>query len=305
MKIFVSVFCFDRPDMLRHSLATIMGNAVQHDCEVLAANDGWNPEVARVLRLTQSQAHSSFSIPFNVLQKSRSVGMVHSGKIALGWARTFMPQYWFIAESDYIFRMNCYETVLDVFENTEQGKMALGIVGYDAANAYDDYHRSQIFPTCMKMQVGEDNVKRDALYKSEWFPGAEGRFVELACSTASTCYLNWRRICAISEEFPELTYLLDQAFDPRDNPDYPQSGYFRQLQMVDDGMLSHAINLVWNRWALKHGIDRDKFGAWLNIKPSVAQAVTGGGIHSGSTELNTNTLSPTWNNDDGAIFNRV
>ncbi len=305
MKIFVTLFCYDRPDILRHSLATIMGNAVQHDCEVLATNDGWNPEVARVLRLTQSQAHSNFSVPFNILSKSRSMGMVHSGKIALGYAREFMPHYWFIAESDYIFRMSAYETVLDVFENTEQGRMCLGIVGYDAANAYDDYHRTQIFPESMKMQMGEDNVNRSALYKSDWTPGAEGRFIELASNTATTCYLNWQHICEIAEEFPELTDMLDKAFDPQDNPAYPQSGYFRQLQMIDDGMLSHAINLVWNRWAIKHGIDRDKFGAWLNIKPSLAQAVTGGGIHSGSTELHTNTLSPSWNNDDGAIFNRV
>ncbi len=220
--------------------------------------------------------------------------MVHSSKVALAYARMFNPQYWFLAESDYVFRMDCYKTVVNVFEQTEEGKMCLGIVGYDAPNAYEDVHRNNIFPLCMEQQVGEDNVNRAALHQSNWKTGDEGSAIELASNTGTTCYLNWHRICEIGEEFPEIHDLLNQAADPLDNPRYPQSSYYRQLQMFDDGMLSHAISLVWNRWALKHGIDRDKFGAWLNIKPSVAQSITGGGMHGISQELSTNMLSPTW-----------
>lgn len=294
MKIFVSVLCYDRPKILRYSMATIMENATQFDSEVLAINDGDDPEVARILRLTESCARNSFATVFHILSKSRSMGMVHSSKIALAYAKMFNPQYWFLAESDHIFRVDCYKTVLDVFEKTEEGKMCLGIVGYDAPNAYDDEYRNNIFPTHMKWQVGEDNVNRAALHKSEWKTGDEGRGVELASNTGTTCYLNWHRIREFGMEFPELYDLLDQAADPIDNPRYPQSGYYRQLQMFDDGMLSHAISLVWNRWAIKHGIDRDKFGAWLNIKPSVAQSVSGGGRHGISPEMSTEVLSPTW-----------
>ena len=59
-------------------------------------------------------------------------------------------------------------------------------------------------------------------------------------------------------------------------------------------MLSHALNLVWNRWALKHGIDRDKYAAWLNIRPSVAQHVAGGGLNNSGDEMETNAGSPSW-----------
>ncbi len=295
MKIFVSVLCYDRPKILRYSMATIMENAAQFDSEVRALNDGDDPEVTRILRLTQSCARNSYSSVFHVFAKSRSMGMVHSSKIALAYVRMFNPQYWFMAESDYIFRWDCYKTVLEVFEKTEEGRLCLGIVGYDAPNAYDEEHRNSIFPTHMKWQVGEDNVNRAALHQGNWKPGDEGRCVELASNTGTTCYLNWQRILEIGREFPEIHTLLDQAADPIDNPKYPQSSYYRQLQMFDDGMLSHAINLVWNRWALKHGIDRDTFGAWLNVKPSLAQSVTGGGMHGNSSELSTNQMSPTWN----------
>ena len=273
-----------------------MENAAQFDSEVLALNDGSDSEVARILRLTRVLCRDNYSIPFYVLSKSRSMGMVHSSKIALAYTRMFNPQYWFIAESDFIFKIDCYKTVLDVFENTEEGKMCLGIVGYDAPNAYTEEHRNKIFPNCMRRQMGEDNVNRAAMHKSDWKPW-DGLSVELASNTSTTCYLNWHRICDIGKEFPEIHALLDQAADPQDNPDYSMSGYYKELQMFDDGMLSHAINLVWNRWAIKHGIDRDKFGAWLNIKPSVAQSVTGGGIHCNSREMSTTQLSPSWRND--------
>jgi hypothetical protein len=98
----------------------------------------------------------------------------------------------------------------------------------------------------------------------------------------------------VAAEFPELNDYLDQACEPRENPNYPTSGEYRRRRVVDDGMLSHAISLVWNRWALKHGVDRNRFGAWLNIRPSVANHISGGGLNNGGAEMQTNASSPTW-----------
>ncbi len=306
MKIFVSVLCYDRPRILAASASTIMANASQYDSHVLFTDDGRNPEVARVLRHTQILAEGKVpTCPVFILSKSHSLGMVHSSKIQLAAVRSFNPQYWFIHESDYIFTHDCYRTVLDVFENTKQGQMCLGIVGYDHPNFYEPKFRDHIFPECMKAQVGEDNVNRAALHNPADARGGDGLrircgdgepvMIELASNTCPTSYLNWHRIMEIGELFPEIHDLLDQAVDPRDNPNYPTSSDYRRLQMFDDGMLSHAISLVWNRWAIKHGVDRNKFGAWLNIKPSVANAITGGGIHSSDCpEGATTGGSPTW-----------
>ncbi len=289
MRIFVNVLCYDRPNILRASAATIMANACQFDSHVLFSDDGHDPEVARILRHTLLKAETDLgsSCPVFVISKSRSMGMVHSAKIALAYARMFSPNYWFIAESDYIFRPDAYRYVINTFENSDQGKMCLGIVGYDHPNCYQSEYRDVIFPECMKAQVGEDNVNREAMYG--------GGPIELVSNTCPTCYLNWHRIVEIGREFPEIHTLLDRAMDPQDDPGYPASSDYRRLQMVDDGMLSHAISLVWNKWAIKHGIDRDRFGAWLNIKPSVANAITGAGIHARDCPEGSSTASsPTW-----------
>ena len=95
-------------------------------------------------------------------------------------------------------------------------------------------------------------------------------------------------------EFPELWDLLEQVNAPRENPNYPTSAHYKETRQIDDGMLSHAISLCWNRWAIKHGIDRNRYAAWLNVKPSLAQNYNGGGTHTGAAEMQTDNGSPTW-----------
>ena len=82
--------------------------------------------------------------------------------------------------------------------------------------------------------------------------------------------------------------------DPQENPNYPDSGIYRAKQYTDDGMLSHAISFYWNRCAIANGIDRGKFAAWLNIQPSVANNITGGGEHTALPEMSSDGWSPTW-----------
>jgi hypothetical protein len=95
-----------------------------------------------------------------------------------------------------------------------------------------------------------------------------------------TTYFNWKLLCQVEEQQPEFTELLNQACSPIDNPNYPTSGQYKSQKTVDDGMLSHAVSLCWNRWAVKNNLCRDKFSAWLNIfTPEVAIHHYEGGMH--------------------------
>lgn len=285
MRIYAASFIYKRPVLLRYNLRSIFANTVQPDRHDLI-DDASGPETEAVYR---AEMHGK---PQTVLfRKADNMGACDSFALALGTARKLNPEYFFPIEADYIFKPWAFETVLDIFEHTEEGRNALGIVGYDHPLFYSRA-RDELFPAAMRAQVGEDNVNRAAL----WRPRYSRRCVlELVSNTCPTCYLHWRKIREVAAEFPELDELIEQVGHPRDNPNYPDSGKYRRTRQTDDGMLSHAISLVWNRWAIKHGINRDRFGAWLNIKPSIAQNVTGGGVNSTvKDELATDGGSPTW-----------
>lgn len=300
MRILATVFCYNRPVVLRHCLDSIFANTVRPD-EIHLIDDGSNAETAKVIDEAITR-YSSGPSQIVLTRKRHNRGASHSGRMALAYARSENPQYWFPIEADYIFKPTAFETVLRVMEDTEAGKVAFGVVGYDHPGFYNQHWRDNIFPQGMVAQVGEDNVHRSALYRtSAWsemnrmLPHPTICCFELASNTCPTCYLNWRRIREVEEEFPEFTRLLSEVMDPQENPNYPDSGKYRKGNIIDDGMLSHAINLVWNRWAIRHGIDRDKFAGWLNIKPSVAQNITGGGNHASNlAEMQTDGGSPTW-----------
>ncbi len=289
MNILAAVFIYKRPVVLKHCLDSIFANTRQPD-RLMLIDDASGPAVEDVVR-TACMERPNPHATLDLITKPANLGAAHSGRMALQQARALNPRYFFPLEADYIFRPWAFETAVDVLENTPEGKMALGIVGYDHPFFYSKKATEVVFPGCMAKQVGEDNVNRTALHQMFW----SGRYtLELASNTCPTCYLHWHRIQEVAAEFPELNRLLDEVMDPQENPHYPTSGKYRRNRQIDDGMLSHAISLCWNRWAIKHGIDRSRFGAWLNVKPSIANNITGGGFNSSVEEMSTDGGSPSW-----------
>jgi len=289
MNIYAAVFAYKRPTVLKLCLDSIFANTVQPD-ELDLIDDGSGPEVLDVM-MRAFQERKKPAALVDIITKFSNRGACDSGQMALRRARAVNPRYFFPLEADYIFRPWAFETAIDVFENTPQGRVALGIVGYDHPGFYSQHQRHVVFTTGMRAQVGEDNVNRAILHR----PFYSGRYMlEFVSNTCPTCYLNWHRIREVAAEFPELDRLLDEVMDPQDNPNYPHGREYKAGRYIDDGMLSHAISLCWNRWAIKHGIDRNRFAAWLNIKPSVANNITGGGTHTDLPEMHTDGASPSW-----------
>lgn len=284
MKTLVILFAFERPKILDYCLHSLRRQKSEFD--LIIRDDSHSNAVHDLVA-----KHGLYPS----LQRYGHVGFSAQAQAALKIVRREDPEYVYFIEGDHVLSHNAFERIQDVFENTEEGRNCSGISGFDAPNyTWPDYV-NRIFPECMKQQVGEDNVNRASLYQD--FTVETERFTHTLQRVSNTCftsYLNWKKIQEIAHEFPELNDYLDQAVAPQDNPNYPTSGEYKRKGVVDDGMLSHGINLVWNRWAMKHGIDRNRFSAWLNVKPSLAQNVNGGGMHSPVPELSTDNGSPTW-----------
>jgi glycosyltransferase involved in cell wall biosynthesis len=279
MKTLAFVFCFNRAETLVRCVRSIFEHSERAPDEVVLIDDGSTDRnviyvLLEVVKRYRDQAKITLWL------KAKNEGFSDSAVRAMAYARQVNPDFLYFIEGDYVFRKNALDLIADCLTNTPQGARAMGIVGYDHPNFYSKQMLRDFFPNCMIAQLGEDNVNRAALHRPAPVNGARFRFeVELVSNTCFSSYLNWKNIQIVAREFPELNDLLDQACCPKENPNYPSSGRFKDLRCVDDGMLSHAISLCWNRWALKHGVDRERFGAWINIKPSVAQHVFEGGMH--------------------------
>lgn len=287
MKTLAIVFCYERANILSLCIEAIRPGAMEIE-PVYCIDDSERLDVwGAVSRAGRWFIHVS---------KPASSGFSSSTVMALGMARLKQPEYLYLIEGDYIMAPDGLDRIADCFENTPHGQNCLGIVGYDHPNFYRPDFINHVFPDCMTAQLGEDNCNRAVMHRPFRVQGKRHLLtLERVSNTCFSCYLNWKKLQEIAVEFPELNDLLDQACEPRDNPNYPPSGEYRKKRVPDDGMLSHAINLVWNRWAIKHGIDRNEYSAWLNIKPSVATHVSGGGMHAGNCpEMSSDAMSPSW-----------
>lgn len=279
MKTLAFVFSYNRPETLKACLESLYFGSKFIPTQIVVLDDGSSWETKQEILTPPMLWPSKSQYAFGPWDDNQ--GLSRSAVSALSMARESNPDFVFLIEGDYVFRSRGLDCVMDCLTNTPEGDSCLGIAGYDHPNQRQLEYTDHIFPDCMKAQVGEDNVNRSALHRPRMVEGLFNYSIELVSNTCFTSYLHWGNICKVAAEFPELWDLLDQACAPRENPNYPDSGKYKSQRTVDDGMLSHALSLCWNRYAIKHGLDRERLGAWLNIRPSVAEHRFEGGTNFG------------------------
>lgn len=273
------VFTYNRLDLLRRCCETLITGS-KYVPEVVTFIDDCSTDDAVIPFLKDFIEKNKTRTQLCLIAKERNEGFSHSARCALRIVNRYdMDFVWFV-ESDYIFRDGACDEIHSLMTETAIGRMALGIVGYDHPQFQHSHAREMVFPHGMLNQCGEYPIAHRAMYRpfkvDGWQYGSEVMF---ATNTCWTSFLNWRGIIAMAREFPLFWDLWDQAFSPRENPFYSDSGKYKSQRTVDDGMLSHAISWLWNHYAIKHGIDRSKYAGWLNIRPSVAAHSFQGGMH--------------------------
>lgn len=294
MKTLAVVFAHNRPHVLWHCLQTLFNHTATLPDEVVIIDDGsTDPLVSSVLDDAARLWSERTSLV--ILRKPANAGFSDSARIAFARARAKNPEHLYLIEGDYVFAKGGLDAVGDVLTNTEEGRNCFGIAGYDHPDFSRKLHRENNYPAEMAAQVGTDNVNRAALWRPfVAFGQRQAYLIERVSNTCFSSYLNWRHIAHVAGQMPALWDVLTTAADPKPIDGYPASAAFAAARVVDDGMLSNGLNLVWNRWAAHHGIDRDRFACWLNLKPSVANHISGGGMHAGCDELSTDAHSPSW-----------
>lgn len=280
------IFTHNRPMILAESWRTLFANNKIKPNRVLVIDDGSNSEVKH--GLYNAQLNTS-DVPLDLYSIGKNVGYGVAAELAFNIVDVYNPKYVFFIESDYIFAKNGLDKVIDIFKNTEIGKNAVAFSGYDNPDFYVKEKTDETFPRIIVEDCGSDNLNRSIMYKpfkqSTAFGEVDLEFVSNSCGTM---YFNWEMICSLRNFRPNLYKTwIDKVTDKS-----------KERRLLNDGAMSHGISWIWNEYAKTQGIDRDKYAALLNIKPSVADHINGAGINGHIVgEGQSFVRSPSWKND--------
>lgn len=267
-QILYIIFTHNRPAILNSSIDTLFKNNDIKPDRVLIIDDGSNQELKN--NLFQFSLDNSTKIPIDLYSISTNIGYGTAAEFAIRLATAYNYKYTFFIESDYIFSKHGLDTVLDIFENNEFGQNAIGFSGYDNPDFYVEEKTEKTFKEIIINDCGEDNLNRDIMYKPFEIKTKYGdKKLEIVSNSCGTMYFNWEKMMKIKEEFPlEFEKWISITTDKN-----------KEKRLLNDGMMSHGSSWLWNKWAKKNNINRDKYGALLNIKPSVANHINGAGIN--------------------------
>jgi hypothetical protein len=287
MKLLYVIYTHNRANILTKCLETLFkNNEIQPD-RVLIIDDASNENLKN--NLFNFSLSNSKKVPIDFFSVNKNFGYGKIAEFGITLTNIYNPKYVCFIESDYIFGPNSIDLVIDILENNEYGQNAIGFSGYDNPDFYKPGHTDKIFKEIIINDCGEDNLNRDIMYKPFDIETKYGKKqLELVSNSCGTMYFNWEKMKKIAEEFPvEFQKWINITTDKH-----------KEKRNLNDGMMSHGSSWLWTKWANKNGIDTKKYGALLNIKPSVANHINGAGINGYIVgEGESFVSSPSWKND--------
>jgi len=269
MKSLYIIYTHNRPNILSQCLSSLFEMNDVRPSRVLIIDDG--SEIETKNSLYHFTISNSNKIPMDLLSFSPGLGYGTVAEFGLRMADIYDPDYAFFIESDYVFRKNGLDEVIEIFENTDFGNNAVGFSGYDNPDFYLKDKTSITFPKIIVEDCGEDNLNRDIMYKPFELTLKNNKKINLEFVTNScgTMYFNWKIWKKIKEQFPkEIEWWIKHTTDHQ-----------KQKRNLNDGCMSHGISWLWTKWAKENQIDTNKYAGLLNIKPSVANHINGAGIN--------------------------
>jgi len=284
-KLLYIIFTHNRAMILNECMNSLFKNNETKPDRILIIDDGSKPELKG--NLFQFSLMNSTKVPIDFYSINKNIGYGTAAEFAIRLAIAYNHKYTFFIESDYIFSKNGLDTVLDIFENNEFGLNAIGFSGYDNPDFYISEKTGKTYKEIIVNDCGEDNLNRDIMYKPFDIETKYGKKqLEIVSNSCGTMYFNWNKMMKIKEEFPlEFEKWISITTDKN-----------KEKRLLNDGMMSHGSSWLWTKWAQKNNIDTNKYGPLLNIKPSVANHINGGGINGYIvTEGQSFVSSPTFN----------
>lgn len=288
MKSLAIIFVHNRPNILRECLSTLFGGNEHRFDEVLFINDNSKPDLTKALTdfCIQNRENN-----FNIINFNKGIKYAESFFFALNYLELRSPKYAFLIEQDYIFAKNGIDVVMDIFENTDEGRNCIGFSGYNNKDWYDRNKRENEFPRIQLENFGVDYINRDILWKPWAKETKYGKYLIQGCSNScGSMFLDWGKISEISRLFPKE--YENWKFVTCDK----QKTENRNL---NDGALSAGLANLWSLYAKKTALDESKYCALLDIMPSVSNHINGGEF---DPELGENTSINGWIVKEGESF---
>jgi hypothetical protein len=283
MKNLYIIYTHNREQILQKCFKTLFDNNKTIPDRTIIIDDASKIELkAKLFNFGAQYNHLSVDLIF----LNKNVGYGKAAEIGFALAEIHNPDTVSFIESDYIFSKNGIDTVFDIFENNEYGQVAAGFSGYDNPDFYKPEKINIDFKNIMISDYGYDNLNRKILYKPFQVQTLYGeKTLELVSNSCGTMYLNWKIVNKIKQTFPNDYIDWVNRVTSRDS----------NIKNLYDGIMSHGLSRLWMEWAEFEGIDTNKYAALLNLKPSVADHINGGGINSSNVqEGDTVAHSPTF-----------
>jgi hypothetical protein len=222
----------------------------------------------------------------DLISFKRNVGYGRAAEMGFAVADMYDPHYCFFIESDYIFRKHGLDELMEVFAS-DVGQHAAGFGGY----SHPDFFAAEGLQRLRQEKLnrhGKDGPDWDMLYKPVRFKSSFGEIrTQFVSNSCGTMYLNWRMISEMRGMFyPRMEREWIKCTCRRDGPH----------AVLDDGAMSQTLAFFWNQYAVKMGWDLNKYSALLDILPSAANHLSGGGINGnfGLREGQTHVGSPSF-----------
>ena len=282
MDLLYVLYTYNRVEVLQECLRTLFANNDVQPQRVVIIDDGSAKHVKESL-FSAAMNNDGLVDLFSLKQ---NVGYGRAAEIGFAVADLFQPRYCFFIESDYVFRKHGLDEVMEVLRS-DVGRFTAGIAGYSHPHFFDSRNTVDRYPQEMVSQRGYDNLNRAMLYRPFPYKSRFGDLqVQFVSNSCGTMYLNWQ---LISE--------MRKAFYPRMETEWIHAtcGKGKERPLLNDGIMSQTLSHFWMEYARRQGWDTNRYGPLLDIMPSVANHLSGGGINAeGAPEGHTFVGSPSF-----------
>ncbi len=273
-KLLYIIFTHNRPAALNVCINSLFNKQDTKPDRVIIIDDSSESELKDGLFKYSLRIKADFYSHF-----SHSYGA--SFEKALKLCEEINPKFVAFVESDYEFSENGIDKVMELMES-DIGNKSLLCSLTDHPDYFSQDKIKNIFPTLAAENGLIETRNFDLMYKPRKFNNSF--YYEYVSNTCGCVMFNWGKMMELKGLFPdEYLYWFNKSVDKH-----------KSVRYLNDGNLSVGASLMWDK---AYPELKNKYGAIVNLKPSVGNHWASGGINGklpGFEELTTFVGSPTF-----------
>lgn len=287
MNIDISLLTYKRPSITSLCLKTLLYNTEVKPRALNIFDDCSDRNMKT--NLIGLLDNTNFNV--NLLLRNKNYGVGVAFEDVYKSIDTHEPDIAVISESDYVWRQGWLEDIISIYNSNPY------VVGIPGTSHPDMYDMSKVKGEYIKFMVdqwGTDIQNRDNMYIPFNIPTKDGNIqVQGVANSCGCVILFWNRLKTFLKDINCIDLYWEWMY----------KGFHKHnnRKLASDAIMSGTVTYLWERWAIKNGIDTKNNFAWLDICDyTIAQHVCGGQdsingkiVAEGCTFI----LSPRWKNE--------